>query len=183
MSPWIPTRLSSSNANRVRRGGTSFDFTSRRWRGKPPDTIHGLSFRAKRPQSTNMPNRATFENMDELPFVVDVYRRRPDQSSATSSDTSSIPYLSLYTGRGCRLEVTFLPWPQTVGATATARAASTTSSPRSPPLPLLPPGAGVLLDDDTPHRRSATRGGARRRLGKHTSPGRATPRRTFRTAR
>ena len=105
--------LSSSNAIEfVARN--EFDFTVKEVaQGKPPDTIQGLSFRANG-HIHHMPNRPTLENMDELPFVVDVYKRDLTIERYVIGYLLH-PYLSLYTGRGCRSKCTFCLWPQTVG--------------------------------------------------------------------
>ena len=52
--------------------------------------------------------------MDRLPFVTPVYKRdlRPEDYYI---GYLLHPYVSLYTGRGCRSRCTFCLWPQTVG--------------------------------------------------------------------
>ena len=52
--------------------------------------------------------------MDALPFVVDVYRRDLTIEHYVIGYLLH-PYVSLYTGRGCRSKCTFCLWPQTVG--------------------------------------------------------------------
>jgi hopanoid biosynthesis associated radical SAM protein HpnJ len=60
------------------------------------------------------PPRPPIEDMDALPFVVDVYRR--DLTIAHYFIGYLLhPYVSLYTGRGCRSKCTFCLWPQTLG--------------------------------------------------------------------
>jgi radical SAM superfamily enzyme YgiQ (UPF0313 family) len=54
------------------------------------------------------------EDMDRLPFDVDVYRRDLRVEDYVIGYLHH-PYLSLYTGRGCRSKCTFCLWPQTVG--------------------------------------------------------------------
>jgi len=91
-----------------------FDFTIQEVaQGRPLRTIPGLSYRDNG-HIGHTPNRPTLENMDALPFVVDVYKRD------LTIDNYYIgyllhPYVSLYTGRGCRSRCTFCLWPQTVG--------------------------------------------------------------------
>jgi len=60
------------------------------------------------------PNRPVAENMDTLPFVVDVYKRDLVVEHYAIGYLLH-PYVSLYTGRGCRSKCTFCLWPQTVG--------------------------------------------------------------------
>jgi radical SAM superfamily enzyme YgiQ (UPF0313 family) len=52
--------------------------------------------------------------MDALPFVVDVYHRDLVVEQYFIGYLLH-PYVSLYTGRGCRSKCTFCLWPQTVG--------------------------------------------------------------------
>ena len=52
--------------------------------------------------------------MDRLPFVVDVYKRDLEVEHYFIGYLLH-PYVSLYTGRGCRSKCTFCLWPQTVG--------------------------------------------------------------------
>ena len=58
--------------------------------------------------------RAILENMDELPFVTPVYKRDLKIENYFIGYLKH-PYLSLYTGRGCKSRCTFCLWPQTVG--------------------------------------------------------------------
>ena len=53
-------------------------------------------------------------NMDELPFVVKVYKRDLRVENYAIGYLKH-PYVSLYTGRGCMSHCTFCLWPQTVG--------------------------------------------------------------------
>ena len=71
------------------------------------------------------PDRPVLENMDLLPFVTPVYKRDLTVEHYAIGYLRH-PYVSLYTGRGCRSKCTFCLWPQTVGASATARGASGT---------------------------------------------------------
>jgi hopanoid biosynthesis associated radical SAM protein HpnJ len=92
---------------------SEFDFTIREVaEGRPLSTVLGLSYRNG--GIRHMPDRPILEDMDALPYVVDVYQRD------LTIDHYRIgyllhPYVSLYTGRGCRSKCTFCLWPQTVG--------------------------------------------------------------------
>ncbi len=59
-------------------------------------------------------DRAILEDMDRLPYVTDVYKRDLNINDYFIGYLKH-PYLSLYTGRGCRSRCTFCLWPQTVG--------------------------------------------------------------------
>ncbi|HBH03324.1 MAG: hopanoid biosynthesis associated radical SAM protein HpnJ [Candidatus Rokubacteria bacterium RBG_16_73_20] len=91
-----------------------FDFTVREVaEGRPLAEVLGLSYREDgRIHST--PARPVLEDMDALPWVVDVYKRDLTVEHYAIGYLQH-PYVSLYTGRGCRSRCTFCLWPQTVG--------------------------------------------------------------------
>lgn len=60
------------------------------------------------------PDRPVLEDMDRLPYVLDVYQRDLRVEDYFIGYLKH-PYVSLYTGRGCRSQCTFCLWPQTVG--------------------------------------------------------------------
>jgi len=81
--------------------------------GRPLGTVRGIAYReGGRVRFT--PPRPPIEDMDALPFVVDVYRRDLTIEHYVIGYLLH-PYVSLYTGRGCRSKCTFCLWPQTVG--------------------------------------------------------------------
>src|SRR5216684_8620382 len=75
--------------------------------------VGGLAYRDNGRVSFTPP-RPTIENMNDLPFVVDVYKRDLTIENYFIGYLLH-PYVSLYTGRGCRSKCTFCLWPQTVG--------------------------------------------------------------------
>jgi hopanoid biosynthesis associated radical SAM protein HpnJ len=92
-----------------------FDYTCKEVaEGRPLADIAGLSFRADDGLIVHNPPRAILENMDELPFVSPVYKRDLKIESYFVGYLKH-PYVSFYTGRGCRSKCTFCLWPQTVG--------------------------------------------------------------------
>jgi hopanoid biosynthesis associated radical SAM protein HpnJ len=92
-----------------------FDYTCKEVaEGLPLEGITGLSYRAADGRVVHNPPRAAIENMDELPFVAPVYRRDLQIENYFIGYLLH-PYVSLYTGRGCRSKCTFCLWPQTVG--------------------------------------------------------------------
>jgi hopanoid biosynthesis associated radical SAM protein HpnJ len=92
-----------------------FDYTCKEVaEGLPLESIMGLSYRAADGRIVHNPPRAVIENMDELPFVAPVYRRDLQIENYFIGYLLH-PYVSLYTGRGCRSKCTFCLWPQTVG--------------------------------------------------------------------
>jgi hopanoid biosynthesis associated radical SAM protein HpnJ len=91
-----------------------FDFTIQEVaEGRPVESIAGLSYRSEG-RIVHNPERATLENMDLLPFVSEVYQRDLVIEDYFIGYLLH-PYVSLYTGRGCRSRCTFCLWPQTVG--------------------------------------------------------------------
>jgi hopanoid biosynthesis associated radical SAM protein HpnJ len=94
--------------------GNEFDFTIREIaQGRSLASVAGLSYRVNG-HFERTPERAPLENMDALPFVVDVYHRDLVIEQYFIGYLLH-PYVSLYTGRGCRSKCTFCLWPQTVG--------------------------------------------------------------------
>jgi len=92
-----------------------FDFTIREVaEGRPFAEIDGLSFRDASGGAVHNRERATLEDMDCLPFVTAVYQRDLRIEDYFIGYLRH-PYVSLYTGRGCRSRCTFCLWPQTVG--------------------------------------------------------------------
>jgi hopanoid biosynthesis associated radical SAM protein HpnJ len=92
-----------------------FDYTCKEVaEGRPLQEIKGLSYRDDEGRIVHNLPRAAIEDMDELPFVAPVYRRDLKTSNYFSGYLLH-PYVSFYTGRGCRSKCTFCLWPQTVG--------------------------------------------------------------------
>jgi hopanoid biosynthesis associated radical SAM protein HpnJ len=92
-----------------------FDFTIKEVaEGRPFADIDGLSWRDAGGRLVHNRARATLEEMDRLPFVTEVYKRDLHVEDYFIGYLKH-PYLSLYTGRGCRSKCTFCLWPQTVG--------------------------------------------------------------------
>src|SRR5919106_2301806 len=94
--------------------GAEFDFTIQEVaQGRPLGDVAGLSYRVNG-SVRRTPDRAPLENMDALPFVVDVYHRDLEIERYFIGYLLH-PYISLSTGRGCRSRCTVCLWPQTVG--------------------------------------------------------------------
>lgn len=95
--------------------GKEFDFAvkevaeGRDWR-----KIAGLVYRDGDGVIRQNDDRAVLEQMDDLPFVTPIYKRDLDISNYFIGYLKH-PYLSFYTGRGCKSRCTFCLWPQTVG--------------------------------------------------------------------
>jgi hopanoid biosynthesis associated radical SAM protein HpnJ len=95
--------------------GEEFDYTCQEVaEGRPLQEIRGLSYRGEDGRIVHNPPRPILENMDELPFVAPVYKRDLKIENYFIGYLKH-PYVSFYTGRGCRSKCTFCLWPQTVG--------------------------------------------------------------------
>src|SRR5215471_2325090 len=92
-----------------------FDFTIKEIAdGRPWSEIAGLSYRNAEGVIVHNEERAILEDMDLLPFVTPVYKRDLDIKNYFIGYLKH-PYISVYTGRGCKSRCTFCLWPQTVG--------------------------------------------------------------------
>jgi hopanoid biosynthesis associated radical SAM protein HpnJ len=92
-----------------------FDFTIKEVAdGRDLARVAGLSWRNGDGVIVHNEDRAVLENMDELPFVSPVYKRDLVIENYFSGYLKH-PYLSFYTGRGCKSRCTFCLWPQTIG--------------------------------------------------------------------
>src|SRR6266545_1782042 len=93
---------------------SEFDFTIREVaEGRVFRRIPGLTYR-ENGRVEHTPDRPMLEDMDALPFVTPVYKRDLTVENYAIGYLRH-PYVSLYTGRGCRSKCTFCLWPQTVG--------------------------------------------------------------------
>ncbi|KUR79033.1 hopanoid biosynthesis associated radical SAM protein HpnJ [Novosphingobium sp. FSW06-99] len=81
--------------------------------GKPLAEVDGITWRA--PDGTFVRNRdrAPIEDMDVLPMVSPVYKRDLTIEKYFGGYLRH-PYVSFYTGRGCKSRCTFCLWPQTI---------------------------------------------------------------------
>jgi hopanoid biosynthesis associated radical SAM protein HpnJ len=143
-----PSLLASPAIDFVAR--EEFDFTiAEVAEGRPLTEVAGLSYRGPAGQPAHNPDRDILEDMDRLPSVVPVYKRDLRIEDYYIGYLLH-PYVSLYTGRGCRSRCTFCLWPQTVGghryrtrsvASVLAEAARTKE--------LFPQMKELFFDDDT----------------------------------
>ncbi len=92
-----------------------FDFTIKEVaEGRAFKDVDGISYRADDGKLVHNRDRAMIEDMDSLPFVTDVYKRDLRIEDYFIGYLMH-PYISIYTGRGCKSRCTFCLWPQTVG--------------------------------------------------------------------
>ena len=92
-----------------------FDFTIKDVADDVPwSKIAGLSWRNAKGALVHNPDRPILEQMDELPWVTPIYKRDLVMEKYFIGYLKH-PYISIYTGRGCKSRCTFCLWPQTVG--------------------------------------------------------------------
>ncbi|GAA4781088.1 hopanoid biosynthesis associated radical SAM protein HpnJ [Stakelama sediminis] len=91
-----------------------FDFTIKEVAdGRDWHAIQGLSW-VHNGVITHNDDRPMLETMDDLPFVSPIYKRDLVIDNYFIGYLKH-PYISIYTGRGCKSRCTFCLWPQTVG--------------------------------------------------------------------
>jgi hopanoid biosynthesis associated radical SAM protein HpnJ len=92
-----------------------FDFTIKEIAdGKPLAEVEGISYRDAAGEIIHNQDRPILGNMDDLPFVSPIYKRDLTIEKYFGGYLKH-PYVSFYTGRGCKSRCTFCLWPQTVG--------------------------------------------------------------------
>jgi hopanoid biosynthesis associated radical SAM protein HpnJ len=127
-----------------------FDFTIAEVAGgRPLASVAGLSYKKPNGQVVRNPDRELLTDMDRLPSVVPVYKRdlRPEDYYI---GYLRHPYLSLYTGRGCRSRCTFCLWPQTVGGHVyRTRSVASVLAEAELVRNLFPQVKELFFDDDT----------------------------------
>jgi hopanoid biosynthesis associated radical SAM protein HpnJ len=127
-----------------------FDYTCLEVaQGRPLNDVLGLSYRLADGAIRHNDARPILEDMDELPFVAPIYKRdlRIDHYFIGYLQH---PYVSLYTGRGCRSRCTFCLWPQTVGGHRyRTRSAKNVIAEVSWIRQNMPEVKEIMFDDDT----------------------------------
>ena len=81
--------------------------------GKDWSTIKGLSYRDKSGAIVHNEEREILMDMDKLPSVLPLYKQLNIEKYF--GGYLKHPYMSWYTGRGCKSRCTFCLWPQTIG--------------------------------------------------------------------
>ena len=95
--------------------GNEFDFTIKEIaEGKPFAEVDGIMYRDASGALIKNKDRAILHDMDQLPFVTEVYAKHLRMEDYFIGYLMH-PYISIYTGRGCKSHCTFCLWPQTVG--------------------------------------------------------------------
>jgi len=89
-----------------------FDYSTKELcEGRDWAKVDGISF-IKDGTTIHTPDRPLIENLDELPFVVPVYKRDLPIKDYVIPHFKS-PYVSIYSSRGCPSRCIYCLWPQT----------------------------------------------------------------------
>jgi hopanoid biosynthesis associated radical SAM protein HpnJ len=116
--------------------------------GKALSEVRGLAYREQGQIRFTAP-RPTIEDMDAMPFVTDVYKRDLKIENYFIGYLKH-PYVSLYTGRGCRSKCTFCLWPQTLGGHRyRVRSPANVEAEMARAMKLFPQVKEFFFDDDT----------------------------------
>ncbi len=126
-----------------------FDYTIQEVaQGKPFAEVDGITWR-KDGQVVNNKDRALIHDMDALPSVIPVYARDLVVEDYYIGYLKH-PYVSFYTGRGCRSKCTYCLWPQTIGGRVyRTRSPAKVLEDVTEALELMPQVKEVFFDDDT----------------------------------
>ena len=127
-----------------------FDFTCLEVaEGRDFSAIDGITYRDKNGLLVANKDRAILEDMDQLPFVTDVYKRDLHIEDYFIGYLQH-PYISIYTGRGCKSRCTFCLWPQTVGGHRyRVRSPEHVAAEIKHSLQMFPQVREFFFDDDT----------------------------------
>jgi hopanoid biosynthesis associated radical SAM protein HpnJ len=146
--------------------GAEFDFTIREIaEGRALADVDGVTWK-RDGRAVRNAERAILHDMDQLPFVTEVYKRdlRPEDYFI---GYLLHPYMSLYTGRGCKSRCTFCLWPQTIGGHAyRTRSPANVAEEIALAQKLFPQVREFFFDDDTFTDDLPRAGDIARRLGR-----------------
>jgi hopanoid biosynthesis associated radical SAM protein HpnJ len=117
--------------------------------GRPLDEIPGIAYRLPNGAIRRTPAAPPIHDLDAFPFVTDVYARHLTVEHYLIGYLLH-PYVSLYTGRGCRSRCTFCLWPQTIaGHTYRTRSVEHVVAEMAHAQKLFPQVREFFFDDDT----------------------------------
>ena len=127
-----------------------FDYTIQEIAlGVPYAEVDGITWRNAAGEIAHNRDRALIDDMDVLPSVAKVYRRDLVIEDYFNGYLNH-PYLSFYTGRGCRSKCSFCLWPQTIGGHVyRARSVAKVLEDLAEMKQLFPEVKEFFFDDDT----------------------------------
>ncbi len=116
--------------------------------GVPFERVAGIVFR-KNGGVCRTEDRPPIEDLDSLPFVTPIYKRDLEIEHYYNGYLKH-PYVSFYTGRGCRARCTFCLWPQTISGHAyRVRSVDNVYEEVALTKELFPEMKELFFDDDT----------------------------------
>ncbi|MEO8605681.1 MAG: cobalamin-dependent protein, partial [bacterium] len=111
--------------------------------------VKGIAVREADGSITRTAPQPAIHDLDAFPFVTDVYARNLTIEHYYIGYLQH-PYVSLYTGRGCRSRCTFCLWPQTIaGHTYRTRSVEHVVAEMAHAQKLFPQVREFFFDDDT----------------------------------
>ncbi len=117
--------------------------------GRPFDEVEGIVWRAPDGTLVRNKDRGPIHDLDAIPWVTDVYARDLEVERYFIGYLQH-PYVSLYTGRGCRSRCSFCLWPQTIaGHLYRTRSAENVIAEMAHAKRLFPHVKEFFFDDDT----------------------------------
>ncbi len=126
-----------------------FDYTLKEYaEGRPLGEIDGVSYRSNGKIVHNK-EREYIQDLDGLPFVVDIYKRDLNYLNYTIPYLRD-PYVSIYTGRGCPAQCIYCLWPQTfTGNVYRVRGVDRVIEEVKLAIEYFPKAREIFFDDDT----------------------------------
>jgi hopanoid biosynthesis associated radical SAM protein HpnJ len=117
--------------------------------GRPLAEVAGVAFRGPGGAVQRTALRPPIHDLDAFPFVVDVYKKHLTIENYYIGYLQH-PYVSLYTGRGCRSKCSFCLWPQTIaGHVYRTRSTEHVVAEMAHAQKLFPQVREFFFDDDT----------------------------------
>src|SRR5215468_5166347 len=117
--------------------------------GHPLEAVKGLCWRARGGALHRTGPQAPIQDLDSFPFVTEVYAAHLAVENYYIGYLQH-PYVSLYTGRGCRSRCTFCLWPQTIaGHVYRTRSVEHVLAEMTRAKALFPRVKEFFFDDDT----------------------------------
>jgi len=111
--------------------------------------VAGIAYRGGDGQAVRTRPQPPIHELDAFPYVTDVYKRDLTIENYYIGYLQH-PYVSLYTGRGCRSRCTFCLWPQTIAGHAyRTRSVEHVVGEMAHALKLFPQVREFFFDDDT----------------------------------
>lgn len=111
--------------------------------------VRGIAYRTADGAITRTAPQPPITDLDAFPYVTDVYKKHLTIEHYYIGYLQH-PYVSLYTGRGCRSRCTFCLWPQTIaGHTYRTRSAEHVIAEMAHAQKLFPQVKEFFFDDDT----------------------------------